>query len=490
MLSPPWLDRPIEAKEGFSMRSVPNSGDRSRSGFLRIVEAFLLQPGLPFARVLSAERVERVFAKHDNLFGGSVYSTAIMVWSFLGQILRDGKEASCQAAVARVAAHQQQTGGATPTSDTGDYCRARAKLSEDALHELTVEIAAEVQQQADAAWRWKGRQAKLVDGFTFTMPDTPANQAAYPQHTAQKPGVGFPIARACAILSLATACILDLAVGPYSGKETGETALLRTLLGSLSEGDLLVADRYYCSFLLIALLRQRKIDVCARLHQRRHADFRRGQRLGKDDHLITWTKPPRPEWMDEETYATIPDELVLREIRFRVVVPGRRVQLLTVVTTLLDADAYSPEDIAQLYGFRWNSELDIRSIKQGLNLAHVRCKSPAMVRRELWTTLLAYNLIRTTAAAAARLHERQPRQLSFTGACQYVLASWFLFSAEAIPQHQLESHCRALLAQIAQCEVANRPGRIEPRQLKRRRHGYKLMQEPRATFHARLKQTN
>ena len=472
------------------MRSVPNSGDRSRSGFRRILEAFLLQPGLPFAQVLSAERIERVFAKHDNLFGGSVYSTAIMVWSFLGQILRDGKGASCQAAVARVAAHQQQTGGATPTSDSGDYCRARAKLSEDALHELTVEIAAEVQQQADAAWLWKGRQAKLVDGFTFTMPDTPANQAAYPQHTAQKPGIGFPIARACAILSLATACIMEVAVGPYSGKETGETALLRTLLGSLSEGDLLVADRYYCSFLLIALLRQRKIDVCARLHQRRHADFRRGQRLGQGDHFITWTKPPRPEWMDEQTYAAIPDELVLREIRFHVVVPGRRVQSLTVVTTLVDADAYSPEDIAQLYGFRWNSELDIRSMKQGLNLTHVRCKSPAMVRRELWTTLLAYNLIRTTAAAAARLHQRQPRQLSFTSTCQYVLASWSLFSAEVIPQHQLESRCRALLAHIAQCEVADRPGRIEPRQLKRRRHGYKLMQEPRATLRARLKKPN
>jgi Transposase DDE domain len=472
------------------MRSVPNSGDRSRSGFGRILEAFLLQPGLPFARVLSAERIERVFAKHDNQFGGSVYSTAIMVWSFLGQILRDGKEASCQAAVARVAAHQQQTGGAAPTSDTGDFCRARRKLSEDALHELTVEIAAEVQQQADAAWLWKGRQAKLVDGFTFTMPDTPANQAAYPQHTAQKPGIGFPIARVCAVLSLATACILDAAIGPYSGKETGETALLRLLLGSFSPSDLLVADRYYCSFLMIALLRQRGVDVCARLHQRRTADFRRGRRLGPDDHLITWTKPPRPEWMDEPTYATIPDTLTLREMRYCVVIPGRRVQVLTVVTTLLDAETYSREDIAELYGFRWNSELDIRAIKQSLNLAHVRCKSPAMVRRELWTTLLAYNLIRTTAAAAAMLHDKQPRHISFTGACQYVLASWSLFAAHRIPAADLDAHCRTLLAHIATCQVANRPGRIEPRELKRRRHGYKLMQEPRNTLRARLTKRN
>src|SRR6266849_2548685 len=472
------------------MSSVPDFHDQHRSGFRRIAEAFLSQPGLPFARLLSAARIERVFAKHGNLFGGSVYSTAIMVWSFLGQVLRDGKEASCQAAVARVVVHQQQTGGAAPTSDTGDYCRARAKLSEEALHGLTVEIGAEVEQQAEAAWLWKGRHAKLVDGFTFTMPDTPANQAAYPQHTAQKPGVGFPIARACAIVSLATACILDLALGPYSGKETGETALLRSLLESLSKGDLLVADRCYCSFLMIALLGQRGIDVCARLHQHRVTDFRRGQRLGPDDHLITWIKPARPEWMDEQTYAAIPDILTLREIRYCVVVPGYRVQVLTVVTTLLDADAYSRQDIAQIYGFRWNSELDIRSIKQALNLAHVRCKSPEMVHRELWTTLLGYNLIRKTAAAAAVLHDKQPRQIRFTGTCQYVLASWSLFAVDPLEGRQLLARCRTLLAQIAQCEVANRPGRIEPRQLKRRRHGYKLMQEPRDILRAHLTKHN
>jgi hypothetical protein len=359
-------------------------------------------------------------------------------------------------------------------------------LSEAALHELAIEIGAEVEQQAPAAWLWKGRHAKLVDGFTFTMPDTKANQAAYPQPTTQKRGVGLPIARACAILSLATACLLDLALGPYSGKETGETALLRSLLESFSAGDLLVADRYYCSFLMIALLGQRGIDVCARLHQRRRADFRRGRRLGPDDHLITWTKPPRPEWMDEATYAAIPDTLTLREMRYCIAEPGRRVQVLTVVTTLLDADAYTRQDIAALYGFRWNSELDIRSIKQSLNLGHVRCKSPEMVRRELWITLLGYNLIRTTAAAAAVLHDKQPRQISFTGTCQYVLASWSIFSADLLAAGDFQRRCLAMLAQIAQCEVANRPGRIEPRELKRRRHGYKLMQEPRAILRARL----
>ena len=248
------------------------------------------------------------------------------------------------------------------------------------MHGLTVEIGAEVEQHIDAAFLWKGLHAKLADGFTFTMPDTPANQAAYPQTKSQKKGVGFPIARACVILSLATACGLELAEGPYSGKETGETALLRGLLDSFSAGDLLVADRYYCSFLMIALFMQQQVEVCTRLHQRRHADFRRGTRLGPDDHLITWTKPPRPEWMDEATYATIPATLTLREMRYCVAVPGRRVQVLTVVTTLLDPVKYSRQDIAQLYGYRWNSELDIRSNKQMLELG----VSSAAASRPRW----------------------------------------------------------------------------------------------------------
>ena len=473
------------------MRRLPSFGDGGGGKFRQVIAAFLAQPGLPFASVLSAERVERVFAKHDNLFGmDSIYSAAITVWAFLGQALRDGKEASCQSAVAQIVTHQQVAGGPVPTSDTGDYCRARAKLSEAALHDLTTELASELEQQPDPAWLWKKRHAKLIDGFTFTMPDTPANQKEYPQQSQQKPGVGFPIARACAILSLATACVTDLALGPCRGKETGETALLREMLDALHIGDIAVFDRCFCSFLMIGLLLGRKVDVCARMHQIRHVDFRRGQRLGKYDHLIEWTKPDRPAWMDEATYATIPEKIVLREIRFNVVEPGRRAHTLTIVTTLIDPEVYTKEDIAELYGFRWNSELDIRSIKQSLGLDHVRCKSPEMVRKELWTTLLGYNLIRTTAAAAALVHDKQPRQISFTATCQYVLSSWMLMSLDLITAQNILGHCKLLLLQISQCEVANRPGRLEPRELKRRRHRYKLMQEPRDVLKAKLQNRN
>ena len=469
------------------MSSLSDSSRSECSNFHRVVASFLSQPGLPFTKILSAERIERIFRRHGNLFGaGAIYSTAVMVWSFLGQVLRDGKEASCQAAVARVVSYQEHCGGAVPTSDTGDYCRARNKLSEAALRDVSVEIAAEIEEQAPAEWLWKGRHAKLVDGFTFTMPDTPWNQQTYPQSKTQKKGVGLPIARAVAILSLTTACVMDLAIGPYAGKQTGETALLRQLLGSIHSGDVAVMDRYYCSFLMIALLLGRNVDVCARMHQKRHVDFRRGRRLGKYDHIIVWTKPQRPNWMDQATYDAIPQSMELREIRYHVVQPGYRTKTVTIATTLTDAEIYSKEDIAELYGFRWNSELDIRSIKQSLNLAHVRSKSPEMVRKELWTTMLGYNLIRTTAAAAAVLHNKQPRQISLTSTCQYVLASRMLFSCDLIAADRLQSYCRRLLSQIAECEVANRPGRLEPRVLKRRRHGYKLMQQPRCVLRAKL----
>jgi putative transposase len=478
------------AKEGFFMASLlPDSSPRDSLSFQKVVDAFLSAESLPFAEILSATKIEEIFRKHGGLFGlHGVYTTAMVVWSFLSQVLRDGKEASCQAAVARVVGYCEQQGLDAPTADTGDYCRARAKLSVAALRDLSCDVADELEREADESWLWKGEHhAKLIDGFTFTMPDTPQNQARYPQQKAQQPGVGLPIARAVAILSLSTACVVDLALGPYRGKETGETALLRSVLGSLLAGDIAVMDRYYCSFMMIALLLGQGTHTCARKHHLRHSDFRRGKRLGKYDHLIVWTRPQRPTWMEKDVYAQIPETLMLREIRFHVVEPGRRTKRIDVITTLTEAEEYTREEIAELYGFRWNSELDIRSIKSNLNLEHVRCKTPEMVHREVWTTILGYNLIRTTAAGAALLHGKQPRQISFTGTCQYVLASWMQLSSGSIAPQLRNDYLLAMLKQIASCEVAHRPGRLEPRVVKRRPKPYKLMQKPRNELRRQLR---
>jgi hypothetical protein len=450
-------------------------GHRScNHSFQLVADSFLKDAGLPFAGVLDAADIQRAFAGRDALFGqGDIFSTAIVLWAFLAQVLRDGKGAACAQAVADIAAYQQQVGAPVPSGDTGDYCRARAKLDAQALHGLVRQSAGQLEAGAPQDWLWHGRHAKLVDGFTFTMPDTPENQKAFPQLASQKQGVGLPIARACAVLSLATAAICDLAVGPYAGKQTGEPALLRQLLDGFDRGDVVVFDRYFCSYWMLALLMQHGVDVCARLHQCRKSDFRKGPRLGHKDHLITWTRPQCPPWMSAEMYAQMPESLTLRELEFTVVEPGRRTQTLTVVTTLTDPQAYPSEKIAGLYGCRWNVELDIRCIKQTLGLDHARCKTPAMVLRQLWVTLLAYNLIRKVIATAAQVHGQQPRHLGFTLACQSLLSSWMLL-ATGICRDAGELW-RQALARIAGNPVADRPGRIEPRVLKRRRHRYPLM---------------
>jgi len=448
------------------------------AGFAVVAHAFAGPAGLPFSTVLTAQEIAAVFAEHHALFAaGDIYSAPLVLWAFLAQTLREGKGAACAAAVADIAHYQQHTGGKVPCGDTGDYCRARAKLPLPALEQLARQAAGTLEQTARPAWLWHDKHVKLIDGFTFTMLDTPENQQAFPQAASQRPGVGLPIARVCAVLSLATGAWLDLAVGPCQGKQTGETALFRQLRGSLTSGDVVVFDRYYCSYWILAELQAAGVDVCARLHQSRHSDFRRGPRLGKYDHLVTWVRPPRPTWMTPEHYARMPATLPLREVRFRVSSPGVRCESLTVVTTLTDPEAYPKDQIADLFGHRWNVELDIRHIKQTLHLDHVACKSPAMVRRHLAVTWLAYNLIRKVLATAAAEHQRLPRQLGFTLACQELLASWMLVSCGVC--RDLPGHWTHLLARIAANTVADRPGRFEPRVLKRRRHHYPLMMRPR-----------
>jgi len=470
------------------MGNVATPRTPHKNEFDVVAEPFAQNKGLRFAEVLDAQSIERVFRDQNALFGqNDIFSTQIVLWAFLAQTLRDGKGAACAAAVADIATYMLQTGRRPPSGDTGDYCRARAKLSLSALRRLVVASARQLERDADPRWLWKGLHAKLVDGFTFTMPDTPENQEAFPQLESQTPGVGLPIARACTVVSLATGGVCDLAIGPYEGKETGETALLRPMLRGFGANDVVVFDRHYCSFMMLATLSLNGVHVCARLHQARPIDLERGRQLGPCDHLITWTRPVRPRWMSEAQYAQIPEMLTLRELQYDVIVPGRKVKPITVVTTLTNSQTYTKQDIATLYGQRWNVELDIEAIKQTLGLDHVRCKTPGMVRRELWVTLLAYNLVRKVMATSAATHGKQPRCLGFALACQTILSSWMLLSTGSC------TNTRAMhtttLAYIAANEVANRPGRLEPRVLKRRRHRYPLMKRPRDQLRAELRKT-
>jgi hypothetical protein len=333
---------------------IPHSSRRSTNSFQQVLCGFLKHPGLPFSGVLTAEIIESVFRKHDGLFGtDAIYSTATVLWAFLAQVLFDGKMAACRSAVASIISHRQLLGLKVPIEDTGDYCRARAKLNEDALRELACTVGRNCEDASDETWLTKKRHVKLIDGLTFTMPDTPANQSEYPQAKTQAPGVGFPIARCVAVISMATACAIDLAIGPYAGKQTGETALLRQIMTALVPKDIAVFDRYYCSFMVIVAMAGQGVDVCCRNHQLRHSDFRRGKRLGKYDHLILWQRPLQcPRWMDKETFATIPKTLTLRELKLSISQSGFRTKSITVITTLTDVEEFPKEAIAELYGHR------------------------------------------------------------------------------------------------------------------------------------------
>lgn len=253
------------------------------------------------------------------------------------------------------------------------------------------------------------------------MPDTPENQRAYPQPTQQASGIGFPIVRIAAFFSLSCGAVLDLDICNNSGKGHSELGMLRKMWGLLRPSDVMLADRYMCAWREIHLLKQRGVDIATRLHHCRRANLRRGRRFGEGDHLVAWPKPSMRsmKWQD---WKKLPGSITIRETRVRVEQSGLRTKSLIVVSTLLDVEAYSQEEIAELYRARWSCELDLRSLKETLQMDILRCKTPELVRKEVWTHVLAYNLIRTAMAQAADQHGFEPRSISFKGAVQMLEA--------------------------------------------------------------------
>ena len=456
--------------------------------FLLVLRSFLQKSGLAFSDALPEEAIQAAFDAEDVAFAqeeDDVYTPALTLWAFLSQSLFKEEQRSCLAAVSRVVALLVGLGRPACSSNTSTYCRARRKLPESVLRRLVYETADGCERVVSDGWLWKERHVQLLDGTTVSMPDTPANQEAYPQTLSQEEGLGFPIARMVVLLSLATAMVSGLAIGPYSGKETGEMALFRQLLDRLRSGDVVLADRYFCSYFMICLLRERNVDVVTRLHQSRTADFRRGKRLAAGDHLVEWQRPDRPEWMDQATYERMPASIQVREVEVKVP-PGKgfRADVVVVVTTLTDARKDTRDDLAQLYCKRWLVELDIRTIKCTLGMDVLRCKSPEMVRKEVWTCLLAYNLIRRTMLQSALASGRSPRSLSFTAAMQQIAASWVL--AAVISEPTMDSLIAANQEHLSGHRVGHRPNRVEPRAVKRRPKILALLTKPREQARAEL----
>src|SRR5260370_12683966 len=307
---------------------------------------FVQAAGLPFADVLSTTQVQAVLSECQVTFRERIFSPLITVSTFLSQVL--DPDHSMRQAVARLIAYRASLGMASCSPDTRAYSKARQRLPEKVWAELTRRTGTDLLLEAPARWCWRGRDVRVVDGWPLSMPDTPANQQAYPQSSQQKPGLGFPVLRIVALFSLAVGTVLDVALGPRKGKQTGETALFRTLHHHLADRDVLLADRYFCGYFHFALLPARGADVVLRLHHLRHVDFRRGRRLEAGDHLIHWSQPPhRPDQMDEAVYARLPQAPTMRALRIRVPHKECRSRTILVATTLLDGRRHPKRSLAE-----------------------------------------------------------------------------------------------------------------------------------------------
>jgi hypothetical protein len=481
--------------------SFTTAGGSAHRSFELVRQSLLQNDSLPFAQALTTEQIQQAFDAEGISFGdadcdaseaavedgGSVYTMGVTLWAMLSQALFTDVQRACRSAVQRVAVYYALRGVDVSSTNTGAYCRARAKVTEGVVRRLVEGVGERCEAAVPDDWRWKGFRVLKIDGTTFSMPDTEENQEEYPQPNTQAEGLGFPILRAVALTSLATGLVLALATGPYAGKETGETALLRTLFHRLRKGDLLLADRYYGGWFMLALLHELGIEFVTLLHQFRDADFSQGKRLGRGDHLVTWAKPPKPQWLDQQTYDRLPKQLEVREIQVNVDIPGFRTKSLVVVTSLHDRRTYPRHDLASLYRRRWGIELELRDIKSTMKLDVLRRKTPAAVRQELWTGLLAYNLVRQSMLQSALAGECRPYQLSFAASLQMLANTWVL--ATVPPTVPVSTRERLIVLRILNGHahrVANRPNRIEPRAVKRRPAPIALLTELRETARAKL----
>ena len=416
------------------------------------------------------DTVEQLLPTHRE----RLYPPTETLSMFLAQAMSPDR--SCQNIVNQAAV--QRLAGGLPVGSTGTsaYCQARQRLPLAMVSGLTRHLGGLIDAQVPDTWHWRGRRVRIVDGTTLTLPDTPANQATFPQQRSQQPGLGFPICRLVGITCLATGALLDAAMGRYHGKGGDEQTLLRSVQDSFQSGDIVLGDAYFATFFFIATMQAKGVDIVMEQNgsRRSSTDFRRGRRLGPRDHVIVINKPKkRPAWMGEADYTNAPETLELRELK----VGGK-----TLVTTLRSADKAPKKAIQALYRSRWQVELDLRHIKATMGMGILSCKTPEMAEKEIWVYLLAYNLIRLMMAQSARLADISPRAMSF----KHCLQLWRL------SVHQLDAADGEQLAVLwllmAEQRVGNRPGRVEPRVLKRRPKPYPLLTKPRAQARQEVQQ--
>jgi len=394
----------------------------------------------------------------------------------LSQVMSEDQ--SLQGAVTRAIAFLINAGKPAPSANTAAYSKARDRLPDEILPTLAKDAGRELEEQSQQDWLWRGRHVKLIDGSTLTMPDTAENQKEFPQPKSQSPGIGFPISRVVGILSCATGAVLEFTMGPYRGKGTGEHGLLREIIDTFQRGDIALGDSYYGSYFLYAQLISMGVDAVFPVHGSRDSDFRKGMRLGKKDHIVEWKKPVKPDWMDDEQYDSFPNTLLLREVEVKIEQDGFKTETKVLVTTFTNPKKVLKEDLLGLYDKRWLVEIDFFAIKDTMQMGVLRSKTPPMIKKEVWAHILAYNLIRKVMAQAAVVHQKSPRKLSFKFALQIIsnfrMAALFAEGDKEVYQ--------IILYEISKKTIGNRPGRREPRVVKRRPKAFSRMQKHRSLY--------
>ena len=431
---------------------------------------FARNEGLPFADILTETSIRDVLKEHGVKYRDRVFSPVTTIWGFLSQVLSE--DHSCRDAVSRIIAHRAASGHTICSPNTTSYCNARSRIVTDVLSTLAMRTAEELQNSIADQWKWNGRSVFIVDGSSVSMPDTPENQRMYPQVPQQAKGLGFPLARITVLLSLATGACHDLAIASYQGKGTGEKNLFRRMYDTLKPGDVVVADALFDDYFIICELFKRKIDIVARVQHER-VDTQIAESSPEGD-IVIWHRPNKPRGMTGAKYRSYPKTFVMRLVPVDARDKNNRVKRFKVLTTILNV-SIDGRQIGDLFERRWQGEVDIRSIKCTMQMEILRCKKPEMVHKEIWTHLLAYNLLRTVMAVAANENDTEPRKISFKGAKQALTA--FAPKIEAARPEDRASLIDAMLTTIAYHRVGNRPGRWEPRARKRRpKHAARLTQ--------------
>ncbi len=443
-----------------------NKLDRMRRGVSMLRQQFLQNNSGVFDRALGEQEVAALVSELLTPYRERIYPPLDTLRLFIGQAL--SADRACQDVVGRRLSERIAQGQSANALNTSAYCDARSRLPTALPATLGSMLGERLESAAPSHWQWQNRSVKLFDGTTVSMPDTPGNQAAYPQSREQKPGLGFPVARIGALIGLASGAVLHYQIAACEGKGTGEQSLLQNLLFHLDAGDVLLADALLATWWLVEGASRHGADVVMAQHGRRITDFTRGSQLGKKDHVVQWPRPPKPKTMRAEDYARYPEFITMREIE----VDGR-----ILVTTFLDPGFAPPRALDALYKMRWSIEVDFRTIKATLQMDVLRCKSQPMVEKEIAVCLLAYNLVRWVMAKAALHADVLPRALSFAGARR--LLNTFADQLRRTPGDQIHILIATVLASIATLQLPHRPDRIEPRAKKRRPKNLPLLSVPR-----------